>query len=532
MKIRKPHLGESPTSYADYLGIIYTENVSATHKKQLGQFFTPSEIAKYLGSFAKCGKETIRILDPGCGVGILSTAITECLLTNSPFLKTIELIAFETDSNILPYSEVSFNYLAEWLKIRHVELVFFLCKNDFVLHNQQILNTTQCDFEKYDFIISNPPYFKISKRDVRYTATKSVVNGQTNIYAIFLLISARLLNRHGSLIFLTPKSFASGKYFQRFRELFFDLVDIQNIHIFHSRLEFKRDNVLQETLIMIATAKELLQSNELDIKFALEKTVTISTSSNSSNLNNKIEKVYLWRNLIDIESSQKILHLPTSLEDETVINLFKSWENTIETFGWNVSTGKIVDFRNKEVIVENPEGNTVPLFWLHNIQSMNLVWPNFTLLKGKPKHQFVRSNESSKNKLIVNSNYVLLRRFSSKDDNKKLIAAPLLKKNIPGYRFVGIENHVNYFHKPNGILTEHEVLGLTALFNTKIFDSYFRTFNGNINVSATELKNIKLPSLKVIIIIGKYISLQSKKGINIDQIDLDAIIKEKLKHEC
>ena len=48
-----------------------------------------------------------------------------------------------------------------------------------------------------------------------------------------------------------------------------------------------------------------------------------------------------------------------------------------------------------------------------------------------------------------------------------------------------------------------EVMGIAALLNSTLFDNYFRTFNGNVNVSATELREMPMPPLIVIESIGK-----------------------------
>ena len=47
-----------------------------------------------------------------------------------------------------------------------------------------------------------------------------------------------------------------------------------------------------------------------------------------------------------------------------------------------------------------------------------------------------------------------------------------------------------------------EVFGLAALFNCKLFDIYSRTFNGNTQVSATEIKDMPLPEMHLIEKIG------------------------------
>jgi adenine-specific DNA-methyltransferase len=114
--------------------------------------------------------------------------------------------------------------------------------------------------------------------------------------------------------------------------------------------------------------------------------------------------------------------------------------------------------------------------------------------------------------LIPNKNYILLRRFSSKDDKNRLIAAPYFSNYIHS-DFIGVENKVNYIYRPKGHLERNEVVGLCALLNSSLFDSYFRIFNGNVNVSATELKEMSLPPLETIQEIGDTIILSNNFSV-------------------
>jgi len=523
-----PLENETPSAFADRLGAFYTSKVSNEHKKELGQYFTPLPIAKFIAEFVVSTSEEVKILDPGCGIGILSAAIIEDFALLNPQIKTIELVAFETDIQLLPLAEICFNYLRKWLLKKGIELNYFLCKNDFILHNSHILSGTEDVTEIYDIIVSNPPYFKLSKDDPRSVAAKSVIYGQTNIYSIFLLISAKLLKSGGRLIFITPRSFCSGNYFRMFREQFFSLVDIKNIHLFESRSNaFKRDKVLQETLIISASAKMKSYSNQLKLPFdqLSKSSVIISSSSGMSDLDKRRWMYYSSESLIDMNSYQKNLHLPSSDLDDHVIDIFRRWENTLHTLGCEISTGKIVDFRALDFISKEKASDTVPLFWLHNVLFMHHEWPAENRAKGKIKGQYFVCSKNSMKLLIPNANYVIVRRFSSKDDSRKLIAAPYLKESMLEYEKIGVENHLNYIYKKSGALTREETVGLSTLLNSTLFDRYFRTFNGNINVSATELRDVKLPSIKKIKEIGSEILIKSR----ITQIDIDQIISKYLK---
>ena len=84
---------------------------------------------------------------------------------------------------------------------------------------------------------------------------------------------------------------------------------------------------------------------------------------------------------------------------------------------------------------------------------------------------------------------------------------------------VGIENKLNYIYRPKGHLNRMEVMGIAALLNSDLFDNYFRTFNGNVNVSATELREMPMPPLEVIESIGKdLIAMNDYSMVNVNKI--------------
>ena len=150
---------------------------------------------------------------------------------------------------------------------------------------------------------------------------------------------------------------------------------------------------------------------------------------------------------------------------------------------------------------------------------MELIYP---LQKGN-KPSYIVNSEDSRKVLLKNKNYILLRRFSSKDDKSRLVCCPYFSSGFET-EMIGIENHINYIHRPNGDLSESEIWGVSALFSSSLFDTYFRTFNGNTQVGASELKQIKMPPLSDIILIGNKI----KTYIKPKKKDIDIVINEVL----
>jgi adenine-specific DNA-methyltransferase len=519
-----PYPSEKPSDYSERLSVLYSSKVSTDHKKDFGQFFTPLSIARFMGALPKQSKNKLRILDPGCGLGVLSISVIEDIISRGN-VHTIELVAFETDINVLPLVEKCYKYLGEWLKTKQIEFTYFLCKNDFILHNSHVLQNQISVHESYDIIISNPPYFKLPKDDERAIAAKSVIYGQTNIYTIFLLIASKLINETGELIFITPRSFCSGAYYRLFRQLFFDTVNIKFIHVFNSRRDaFKKDGVLQENIIILATKKIQHQPEQIKLPFtqAVIEKIVVSSSQGIHDLTNRRIKEFALTSLVNFESNQKILHLPSSEVDEQVIDIFKTWTGSLKSYNLEISTGPVVDFRSEGMINSKWNKDHVPLLWLTNVEPMKVTWPRKDHSRGKPKGQYIVNNLSSRSRLVPNKNYVLLRRFSAKDDRRRLIAAPYFNSQY-NYELVGIENHLNYIYHKSGIMSDIETVGLSSLLNSLLFDIYFRTFNGNINVSATELRDFPLPDFDLIRTLGDRIN---KRKLNISMTELDELVAE------
>jgi adenine-specific DNA-methyltransferase len=249
----------------------------------------------------------------------------------------------------------------------------------------------------------------------------------------------------------------------------------------------------------------------------------VSSSKGIDDIDNRRIKKYKRSNLINFDSYQKILHLPSSDTDEQVIQIFKTWTGSLKSYNLEISTGPVVDFRSEEMINLKKTKNTVPLIWLHNIESMKFIWPRNNGYKGKVKGQYIINNNRSFSRLVKNRNYVLLRRFSSKDDDRRLIAAPYFSSTLPNIPMLGIENHLNYIYHKKNELTDYETFGLAAILNSRLFDLYFRTFNGNINVSATELRDFPLPSFQLIQTLGQKIVETNKSK---SRFDIDSLVSE------
>lgn len=193
-----------------------------------------------------------------------------------------------------------------------------------------------------------------------------------------------------------------------------------------------------------------------------------------------------------------VLRLPTSATDDRVERVVSGWNWNLQRLGLRVSTGPVVAFRTREFHRQENAADSVPFLWLHNVGTMQITWPK----PKKRKPQFFAVSADAASLLIPRQNMVVLRRFSSKEQNRRLTAAPLLSSELPRGS-VALENHLNYIVATGATLPAAQATGLAALLNSSLLDTYFRISSGNTQVSATELRKLPFPAPVVLKDIGE-----------------------------
>jgi adenine-specific DNA-methyltransferase len=116
--------------------------------------------------------------------------------------------------------------------------------------------------------------------------------------------------------------------------------------------------------------------------------------------------------------------------------------------------------------------------------------------------------------------YVLVGRFSAKEERRRIVAAVFDHKLVP-CEVVGFENHLNYFHERGAPLDQTLAWGLSAFLNCSPLDIYFRQFNGHTQVNATDLRSLRYPRRNALIALGRRV-----QGSLPAQDALDALVAE------
>lgn len=454
-------------------------------RKERGHFGTAPAIADFMAEmFTRFPEGLVRILDPGAGVGTLSAAVCQRILK----LRSSRRLVFELWEND-PRLEIRLRdtmiACRKALLARGHEMEFTVHLGDFVLEHSQPLLFGKAPEPTFHLVIMNPPYFKVRKDSASARAMAHVVRGQPNIYTFFMAVAADLLLDGGEMVAITPRSYFNGPYFKRFRKWFFDSMTARRIHVFDSRTEiFRESEVLQENVILLA------EKHGKPAKVVL-------TKSASRNFQRLDPHALPYERVIEDSSGDHLVRLPTSGIEREIVEAVDRLPHRFRDLPFKISTGPVVTFRSRELLREEQSNHTAPLLWMHNVRPFLTRFP---FKNRKPMHILV--SDKSARLLLAAKRYVLLKRFAAKEERRRLVAGIVEAKDLYS-PFLGLENHLNYIHKPNGELSKEEAFGLAALFNSVLIDRYFRAISGNTQVNAAEVRAMPFPSLQTIQEIGK-----------------------------
>jgi adenine-specific DNA-methyltransferase len=126
------------------------------------------------------------------------------------------------------------------------------------------------------------------------------------------------------------------------------------------------------------------------------------------------------------------------------------------------------------------------------------MWPK---TNGK-KPNALQDNPETRKWLMPQGCYTLTRRFSSKEERRRIFAAVYDPAKVSA-DWIGFENHLNVFHQHGQGLPLLLARGLALYLNSTVVDRYFRLFNGHTQVNASDLRSLPYPSRTTLIALGR-----------------------------
>jgi len=497
--------------YLDICRIEATSRLEKTKRAALGQFLTPGSVARFMASmFSKNSFEDIHILDPGAGIGTLFSALVETLSTKRSVPRSITVTAYEIEPVFVEYLKDTMHICESTCSQREIKFEGVVINEDFI---ESAVSMTRQDLfsgqgERYTHAILNPPYHKLGANSRTRKLLRSSNIETSNVYTAFMALNAILLAYGGEMVSITPRSFCNGVYFKPFRKKLLENVYIERLHLFESRSEaFSDDDVLQENIIMKARKHDKRPGK-----------VVISSSFGVEDDVNQVSVDV--SEVVSPNDDDLIIHVPVNVLENRIVQLAKRFTEPLDALGLQVSTGPVVDFRAKKYIVSSHNSEALPLIYPHHFENGYVNWP---ATQNKKPDGILRSAQE-KGILLKSQCYVLVKRFSSKEEKRRLVAA-IYNPEETTAEYVGFENHLNYFHSNRNGFDISLARGLAAFLNSTMADSAFRQFSGHTQVNASDLRRMKYPTRSKLEVLGNRIGESFPIQEELDQIVQEVLLE-------
>lgn len=394
--------------------IKYINKTDISYRKSLGQYFTPKSIREKLLNKLPNTIKNPKVLDPACGTG-------EFLISAKKYFKNSELHGWDIDKNLIKISK-------ELTPKSNLKIVDSLSNED---------------YNKFDFVIGNPPYFEFNPSEKIRSKFKEIINGRINIFSLFIYQGLRWLKKGGYLAYVVPPSMNNGAYFQKLRKFIVENANIEYLHILKNPKLF--NGALQSTMLLILKKGE-----------------------------NKGDYIFKKNGILIFSEGADYLK-----------KIFKN-KITLKDLNFSVKTGKLAWNQNRNILTHN-QNEGIPLIWAHNIQEKGLKFP----IHKEDKPQYVKiKNYDTGPAIVVN-------RITGSINSIKLKAAV-----IPaGKKFIA-ENHVNVIYPPSkisqlnfGFINNSKQINLPLECVAKQLSSKenleaIKNITGNTQISKTELESL------------------------------------------
>ena len=427
-----------------------------------------------------------------------------CGRSNKP--KKIHVTAYEIDHELAAYLEGTLQQCREACEAADIAFEGEPIRGDFIDEGVRALRHEMFgSVRRFSCAIMNPPYKKINSDSATRLALREIGVETSNIYAGFLSIVLHLLQPGGELVAITPRSFCNGTYFRPFREMLLGTMTLRRIHLFDSRhVAFKENDVLQENVIFHGVKGERERE-----------TITVS-SSTGPEADFITTREVPYQQVVRPSDREHYIHIVPDELGASIADHMRMVHSRLPDLNVEISTGRVVDFRATKFLRHDSTSQTVPLIYPRNFAGGFIRWPK----PGGKKPQALALLGGAEELLVPKGVYVLVKRFSSKEERRRVVAAVYDPKRINAEQ-VGFENHTNYYHRNGAGLPLKLAKGLAAFLNSTLVDMHFRQFSGHTQVNATDLRNLKYPTQQQLEQLGSQIGEEFP-----NQETLDASLQE------
>ncbi|MBM3359658.1 MAG: SAM-dependent methyltransferase [Betaproteobacteria bacterium] len=398
-----------------------SHDLDPIRRSQLGQYLTPATIADFMASLFANWPSSIRLLDPGAGVGSLTEAFCERLLKCASAETAMSLDCYEIDADLTRYLRYHIDAIGNRLRAQGHRLSATIHEKDFI---SEAAFFATMGGQGFTHAILNPPYKKINSGSQHRKLLRAAGIETVNLYTAFLGLVIASMRDGGEIVAIVPRSFCNGTYFRPFRNFLLSRTALSHLHVFTSRTRaFQDDDVLQENIILRL------------VRNGIQSDVVVS-DSNDQSFSDYRQRELPFSEIVKPGDVERYIHIPV-LDLDGPAHLFSK---TLQDLDLEVSTGPVVDFRVRDFWLAEPRRGSAPLLYTHHFRNGSFAWP-----KEHKKPNALRIVDETEKWLMPRGYYTLTKRFSSKEERRRLVAF-VIEPDTLDYPLYGFENHLNVFH--------------------------------------------------------------------------------------
>ncbi|MBB1368985.1 Eco57I restriction-modification methylase domain-containing protein [Pseudoalteromonas sp. SR44-5] len=496
----------------DSIRLTANDKLDPSKKGELGQFYTAAPISIFMASLFETIEGDIQLLDPGCGPCSLTAAFTDEVIKRQSVTK-MRVDMYEVEKLIEDQVLESVEHCVNEAKSAGIEFKHSLNFKDFIENFSRYIKDYSDEnvepIEQFTHVIMNPPYKKIASSSDHRTWLRDVGIETVNLYSGFVSLALKRLVQGGELVAIIPRSFCNGPYYQPFREQILKETAIKHIHIFDSRNNaFAGDAVLQENIIIHLVKGE--EQGPVRITSSPVADFHLDEESSTVTASDMTTRTVPFTSIVNPNDQQQFIHIAANNRDQLIIDKLATFTTELKDLNIQVSTGPVVGFRMRDDLRQDIETGAVPLIYPQHLKG-GVNWP----IDKKPNAIFV-SNISKPWLWKHEGHFVIVKRFSSKEEKRRIVATPY--DSCLSGDMIGFENKLNVFHSNKVGMDKQLALGLYVYLNCSLLDKYYRLFGGHTQVNATDLRTIKYPSADMLRAIGSQVESTKLTQKEIDQL--------------